>query len=94
MQVPVGLVALQLQCSVCGSGCKFMSNSVDACRHLPHCVVVVALSPVVYVQALDSRHMANFLLKAPDALFTSCTQAQALQVRTAAWRHMMFHSIV
>ncbi|WIA42308.1 hypothetical protein OEZ86_008322 [Tetradesmus obliquus] len=32
------------------------------------------------LQALDSRHMANFLLKAPDALFTSCTQAQALQV--------------
>lgn len=27
--------------------------------------------------------MANFLLKAPDALFTSCTQAQALQVRSS-----------
>eukprot|EP00882_Tetradesmus_deserticola_P000993 GHRQ01001075.1.p1 GENE.GHRQ01001075.1~~GHRQ01001075.1.p1 ORF type:complete len:526 (+),score=212.02 GHRQ01001075.1:337-1914(+) len=32
------------------------------------------------LQELASRHMANFLLKAPDALFTSCTQAQALQV--------------
>jgi hypothetical protein len=31
--------------------------------------------------------MANFLLKAPDALFTSCTQAQALQV-CIQQRHM------
>lgn len=32
------------------------------------------------LQALSSRDMTNFLLKAPDALFTNCTQAQALQV--------------
>lgn len=32
------------------------------------------------VQALASRDIATFLLRAPDALFTDCTQAQALQV--------------
>lgn len=32
------------------------------------------------MQALSSRDMTTFLLRAPAALFTSCTQAQALKV--------------
>eukprot|EP00879_Flechtneria_rotunda_P004342 GHRR01004592.1.p1 GENE.GHRR01004592.1~~GHRR01004592.1.p1 ORF type:complete len:504 (+),score=131.98 GHRR01004592.1:295-1806(+) len=32
------------------------------------------------VQQLQSRDMATFLLRAPEPLFTECTQAQALQV--------------
>lgn len=31
-------------------------------------------------QALSSRDMTTFLLRAPPALFSSCTQAQALKV--------------
>lgn len=32
------------------------------------------------LQALSSRDMTTFLLRAPAALFSSCTQAQALKV--------------
>lgn len=32
------------------------------------------------MQALSSRDMTTFLLRAPAALFSSCTQAQALKV--------------
>jgi hypothetical protein len=63
-------------CSSCGAQRGVFLH--HASSQVPQTAFVVC--GVTCLQALDSRHMANFLLKAPDALFTSCTQAQALQV--------------
>ena len=43
------------------------------------CAAVLCCS-VFVLQALSSRDMTTFLLRAPPSLFSSCTQAQALKV--------------
>lgn len=59
--------------------CSVIAHSSSTPDPLLHCPPGPACTPCT-PQALSSRDMTTFLLRAPPALFSSCTQAQALKV--------------